>query len=85
MDNTPVQDQAVSMRDLVEVLKLNRKGPLPEWSLSKYDGDPLQWHEWFGQFLSAVDSAALTDDEKLTYLKTLVIGKAKSAITEVGY
>ena len=73
------------MRDIVEVLKLNRKGPLPEWSLSKYDGDPLQWHEWFGQFLSAVDSAALTDDEKLTYLKTLVIGKAKSAIAEVGY
>ena len=31
IDNTPVQDQAVSMRDLVEVLKLNRKGPLPEW------------------------------------------------------
>ena len=35
--------------------------------------------------MSAVDSAALTDDEKLTYLKTLVIGKAKSAIAEVGY
>ena len=29
-----------------------------------------------------VDSARLSDDEKLTYLKTLEVGKEKSAIAE---
>ena len=73
------------MQNLVEAMKSNRKGPLPEWTLSKYDGDPLSWHEWSGQFKSAIDSANLTDDEKLTYLKTLVTGKAKLAIADVAY
>ena len=41
--------------------------------------------EWFGQFKSTVDSAVLTDDTKLTYLKTLVTGKAKTAIVEFSY
>ena len=72
-------------KKLVETLKSNRKGPLPERTLSKYDGDPLSCHEWSGQFKSAIDSANLTDDEKLTYLKTLVTGKAKLAIADVAY
>ena len=36
----------------------------------------LSWHEWSGQFKSAIESANLTDDEKLTYLKTLMTGRA---------
>ena len=51
------------------------------WTISKYDGDPLSWHEWSGQFKSAIDSANL----KLIYLKTLVTGKAKLAIADVAY
>ena len=47
--------------------------------------NPLQWHEWFGQFKSALDSQSLTDDVKLTYLKTLVTGKAKTGIAEFAY
>ena len=39
----------------------------------------------FGQFKSTVDSAVLTDDTKLTYLKTLLTGKAKTAIAEFSY
>ena len=66
-------------------MKIGRKGPLPEWNLSKYDEDPLQWSEWYGQFKSAVDSALLSDHENLTYLKTLVTGKAKLAIADVSY
>ena len=80
-----VAQPGVTMQNLVEALKSNRKNPLPEWTLSKYDGDPLSWHEWSGQFKSAIDSANLTDDEKLTYLKTLVTGKAKLAIADVAY
>ena len=45
----------------------------------------MQWHERFGQFKSAIDSAPLTDDVKLTYLKTLVTGKAKTTIAEFAY
>ena len=42
-------------------------------------------HECYGQFKSAIDSHSLTDDVKLTYLKTLVIGKAKTAIADFAY
>ena len=63
----------------------SRKDHLPEWKLAQFDGNPLNWHEWFGQFKSTVDSAVLTDDTKLTYLKTLVTGKAKTAIAEFSY
>ena len=41
--------------------------------------------EWYGQFKSAIDSQLLTDDVKLTYIKTLVTGKAKIAIAEFAY
>ena len=61
------------------------KDHLPEWKLAQFDGNPLNWHEWFGQFKSTVDSAVLTDDTKLTYLKTTYTGKAKTAIAEFSY
>ena len=64
----------------------SQKNHLPEWKLTtQFNGNPLNWHEWFGQFISTVDSAILSDDEKLTYLKTLVMGKTKSAIAEYSY
>ena len=55
------------------------------WKLSQYNGDPLQLHEWFGQFKSAIDAQSLTDDVKATFLKTLVTGKAKTTIAEFAY
>ena len=69
-----------SAQDIALLLASSKKDHLPEWKLR-----PLQWHEWFGQFKSAIDSAPLTDDVKLTYLKTLVTGKAKTAISEFAY
>ena len=39
-----VSEPAFTVRDLVEALRSNRKGTLPEWTLSKYDGDPLLWY-----------------------------------------
>ena len=65
-----------TVQDLAQLLMSSKKDHLPEWKLAQYSGDPLQWHELFGQFKSAIDSAPLTDDVKLTYLKTLVSGKA---------
>ena len=73
------------MNDFAQRLSAAKKDHLPEWKLAQNNGDPLQWHEWIGQFRSAIDSAPLSNDVKLTYLKTLVTGKAKTAIAEFAY
>ena len=73
----PVPDNESLIRELVDAITCKKNDPLPEWKLSQYNGDPLQWHEWYGQFKSAIDTQSLTDDVKLTYLKTLVTDKAK--------
>ena len=85
--NSPGADveRPLSTRELVNILMHSRKDHLPEWKLTQFDDNPLNWHEWFGQLISTVDSAMFSDDEKLTYLKTLVVGKAKSAIAEYSY
>ena len=74
-----------TLQDFAQILTSTKKDHLPEWKLAQFNGDPLQWHEWFGQFKSAIDSSSLTDDVKLTYLKTLVTGKAKAAMAEFAY
>ena len=48
-------------------------------------GIPYSGMNGMVQFKSAIDSQYLTDDLKLTYLKTLVTGKAKLAIAEFAY
>ena len=78
-------DRPLSNRELAELLMHSRKDHLPEWKLAQFEGNPLNWLEWFGLFKSIVDSAVLTDDRKLTYLKTLVTGKAQTAIAELSY
>ena len=60
----------VSIQDLALLLAATKKDLLLEWKLAQYSGAPLLWNEWFGQFKSAIDLAHLTDDVKLTYLKT---------------
>ena len=64
-------------QDVAQLLASTKKDHLPEWKLSEYNGDPIHWHEWFGQFKSAIDLTPLKDVVKLTYLKTLITGKAK--------
>ena len=74
-----------TIQDLALLLASTKKDHLPEWKLAQYNGNPIQWHEWFGQFKRVVDSAPLRDDVKLTYLKTLVTGKAKTDIADFAY
>ena len=81
----PNSEQPISARELADIILHSRKDRLPELNLEVFDGEPLNWYEWFGQFQATVDSAMLTDDEKLKYLKTHVKDKAKSAIAEYGY
>ena len=81
----PASKNESLIKAFTDALNSKRNDPLPEWKLSQYNGDPLQRHEWYGQFKSAIDSQSLTDDVKLTYLKNLVTGKAKMAIAEFAY
>ena len=74
-----------TIKELAQLLASSREDHLPEWKLRQYNGDILQWHEWFGQFKSANDLGPLTDDIKLTYLKTLLTGKAKTGIADFAY
>ena len=73
------------IKALADAITSQRNDQLPEWKMSQYNGDLLQWNEWYGQFKSAIDSQSLTDNVKLTYLKTLVRGTAKTAIAEFAY
>ena len=81
----PATPTAVTVQGLAQQLIAANKDHLPELKLEQYNGDPLQWHEWIGQLRSAIDSAPLSNDVTLTYLKTLVTGKAKTAIAEFAY
>ena len=83
--SAPSLDSVDLIKQLADAITCKRNDPLPEWKLSQDNGDALQWHEWFGQFKSAIDAQSLTDDVKLTYLKALVTGKAKTAIAEFAY
>ena len=80
-----ILDNASLIRELADAITSNKNDPLPEWKLVQYNGDPLQWHEWYGQFKSAIDPQWLTVDVNLTYLRTLITGKAKIAIAEFAY
>ena len=75
-------DSADLIKQLADAITCRNNDPLTEWKMSQYNGDPLQWHEWFRQLKSAIDSLPVTDDVNLTYLKTHVTGKAKTAIAE---
>ena len=81
----PPASQQVTVEDLAELFSFSKRDPLPEWKFSQFNGNPLQWHVWYGQFSSAIDSQTLSDDVKLTYLKTLLTGKAKAAIAEFAH
>ena len=68
-----------TIKDIAELLTVSRKDPLPEWKLDTYDGNPLNWHEWYGQLRSAVESTRMSQDVKLKNLKNLGIWESESS------
>ena len=68
----PTRNEAVSLA-----------ASLPKLKLAEFTGE-LEWPEWSGFFLSTVHAANDTS-LKMNHLKTLVTGKAKDAIAELGY
>ena len=58
---------------------------LPKLRLNNFGGNPLEWPEWCSMLIATVDKRMIPDSEKMSHLKTLLTGKAKSAITGMGY
>ena len=65
--------------------KTNFSRSLPRWNLVEFDGNPLQWPEWKGMFTSTVIQSPINNDERMNHLKTLVTGRAKTAIAGLPY
>ena len=55
---------------------------LPKLIFDKVAGDLIEWPDWSGQFLAAVDQAGVPDSLMMNYLKTLV---TKPSIDEMCY
>lgn len=58
---------------------------LPKLALPKFDGDPLKWADWSGMFLAMIDSAPMTNAEKLAHLQNSLVGRAKAVVEGFGY
>ena len=65
--------------------KPSSSSQLPKLKLSSFDGNPLEWPEWSNMFKETVHHRDIPDSEKMSLLKTLLTGKAKSAISGMGY
>ena len=50
----PIADNASLIRELADAITSKKNDLLPEWKLAVLNGDPLKWHELYGQFKSAV-------------------------------
>ena len=50
---------------------------LPKLRLREKNSDLLDWPEWSGMFLSTVNRSTISDNEKMTHLKTVLTGSAK--------
>lgn len=53
---------------------------LPKLNLPEFDGDVLNWHQFWDQFSSNIDARNITEVDKLLYLKASVRGEAKQVI-----
>ena len=65
--------------------KPSSSSQLPKLKLSSFDGNPLEWLEWSNMFKATVHHRHIPNSEKMSHLKTLLTGKAKSAISGMGY
>ena len=60
----------------------HRSVKLPDIRVNKFDEDPLNWNEWSSMFSSIIhNNRDISDNERMSYLQSLVIGSAKEAIS----
>ena len=70
-----------SMQMPVQLMQMS----LPKLKVTEFHGDPLEWPEWSSLFTATIHNAPIDDNARMSHLKTLVKGKAKAAIAELGY
>ena len=84
--SSSVEDRDVSPR--AGLLRYNSgyagSSSLPNLKLNNFDGNPLEWPEWSSMFVATVDQRRMPDSEKMSQLKTLLTGRAGSAISGMG-
>ena len=61
-----------------------RRLTLPKIQPPVFQGVPLAWLDWFGLFSAIIDSAAISQAEKIIHLQTLVSGEPKALIASYG-
>ena len=64
--------------------KPSSSSQLPKLKLNSFDENPLEWPEWSNMFKATVHYRDIPDSKKKSLLKTLLTGKAKSAISGMG-
>ena len=87
MSRSPSGERVSSAReqDKFKRNKPSSSSQLPKLKLSSFDGNPLELPEWSNMFKATVHHRDIPDSEKMSHLKTLLTGKAKSAISGMGY
>ena len=53
---------------------------LPKLEIKPFDGQPKNWHEFWGSFNCTIHQSDISNVQKMTYLKNLVIGSAAATI-----
>ena len=77
-----MQTEAIPFEDNFNLQNTNKSSiKLPPITISKFNGNPLKYHEWINNFFNLVHSnTSLTDTHRIIYLQNSVIGKAKKKI-----
>ena len=85
--SSSVEDRDVSPR--ADRLRYNSgyagSSSLTKLKLNNFDGNPLKWPEWSSMFIATMDQRPIPDSEKMRHLKTLLSGKARPAMSGMGY
>ena len=58
---------------------------LPKLKLTEFSWDPLEWPQWAELFDAVLHQKRLSDTEKMQYLKIILPGQAKAAISGLGF
>ena len=85
--SSSVEDRDVS--PIAGLLRYNSgyagSSSLSKLKLNNFDGIPFKRPEWASMFIATVDQRPIPDSEKMSHLETLLTGKARSAISGMGY
>lgn len=84
-ENVEVHEESVQLQNILELSRLQFQSQadtlrLPPTELPKFDGDPLNYHQFMKRFKSMVDKPTVSDADKLLRLYEACTGKAKTAV-----